>query len=301
MKLKKIAAVISAAALALSLAGCGNDPVDDFFNTPPNVQTSGTTLSPFTSTPAESKPAAQLPDIPVNDASAFEYTYNSELGGMVITDYKLQSPKINIPDKLENENVVKVDFSGVSKDITHIIMPDSVQGFSFSDTIKGALQFVNIPDSVTRIANGAFEDCINLTNIIIPDSVTEIGEYAFYGCTELTSVTIPDSVTEIGSEAFLGCTRLASITIPNSVTAISNFAFAHCESLTSITIPNRVTKIGTWAFHDCTGLASVTIPDSVTMIVNNVFDGCENIKATYKGKTYDYEHIYDLYEAINGN
>jgi len=27
---------------------------------------------------------------------------------------------------------------------------------------------------------------------------------------------------------------------------------------------------------------------------------CEKIKATYKGNTYDYEHINDLYKIING-
>lgn len=29
------------------------------------------------------------------------------------------------------------------------------------------------------------------------------------------------------------------------------------------------------------------------------FSGCKNIKATYKGKTYDYENLYRLYDAIN--
>lgn len=28
---------------------------------------------------------------------------------------------------------------------------------------------------------------------------------------------------------------------------------------------------------------------------------CTNIQAVYKGKTYDYEHIEDLYSAINGD
>lgn len=70
----------------------------------------------------------------------------------------------------------------------------------------------------------------------------------------------------------------------------------------SIVIPDSVTEIGSKAFNDCKGLTSVTIPDSVTEIGvygYHVFYGCENIQATYKGKTYDYEHIYDLYHAIN--
>lgn len=49
-------------------------------------------------------------------------------------------------------------------------------------------------------------------------------------------------------------------------------------------------------------LISITIPDSVTEIGETAFEDCENLtSATYKGKIYDYEHIDDLYEAINSN
>ena len=35
---------------------------------------------------------------------------------------------------------------------------------------------------ITKIGNGAFRYCSNLTSITIPDSVTVIGDYAFYNC-----------------------------------------------------------------------------------------------------------------------
>ena len=86
--------------------------------------------------------------------------------------------------------------------------------------------------SVTKIDNGAFENCTGLTSITIPDSVTEIDGYAFRGCTGLTSINIPDSVAEIGMEAFSDCTGLTSITIPDSVTSIDRGAFENCTGLT---------------------------------------------------------------------
>ena len=51
--------------------------------------------------------------------------------------------------------------------------------FSFRD--NDATSYV-IPDSVTRIENGAFYGCRFLSSIVIPSSVTSIGEHAFDGC-----------------------------------------------------------------------------------------------------------------------
>ncbi len=134
-----------------------------------------------------------------------------------------------------------------------------------------------IPNSVTSIGDGAFEDCTGLTSITIPDSVTSIGDSTFEDCTGLTSITIPNSVTSIGCWAFWGCTGLTSITIPNSVTSIVSWTFKDCRSLTSITIPNSVTSIGCEAFYHCTGLTSITIPNSVTSIEGWAFDGCTGL------------------------
>jgi hypothetical protein len=136
----------------------------------------------------------------------------------------------------------------------------------------------NIPNSVTTIGNGAFEDCSSLTSITIPNSVTTIGDAAFGGCRSLTSITIPNSVTTIGGGAFYGCYILTSITIPNSVTTIGNGAFEDCDSLTSITIPNSVTTIEYRAFWYCESLTSITIPSPVTIIGYLAFAGCSSLR-----------------------
>ena len=69
---------------------------------------------------------------------------------------------------------------------------------------------IEIPNSVTRIGDWAFDNCYSLTNITIPDNITSIGEKAFYNCSSLTSVTIPNSITSIGNYAFRGCISLKS-------------------------------------------------------------------------------------------
>jgi hypothetical protein len=52
---------------------------------------------------------------------------------------------------------------------------------------KGAF---TIPDSVTSIKKGAFENCVGLTNITISEKVSGIEEATFQGCTSLTRITI---------------------------------------------------------------------------------------------------------------
>ena len=183
---------------------------------------------------------------------------------------------------------------------------------------------INIGDNVKIIPSYAFRDCTGLTNITIPDSVTSIGggafdntlwyddqpnglvyagkvaytykgtmpsntsivleegtlgiaDYAFEGCTGLTSITIPDSVTSIGGGAFLGCTGLTSVTIGGSVTSIGSSAFRNCTGLTRVTIPDSVTSIGENAFQNCTGLTSITIGGSVTSIGSTAFYGCKGL------------------------
>ena len=155
----------------------------------------------------------------------------------------------------------------------------------------------DITYSVSSIGDGAFRGCYKLTSVTIGNSVTRIGEKAFADCVGyiidrkgnmtaigLTSVSIGNSVTSIGDGAFLGCVLLTSITIPNSVTSIGEQAFLYCDGLTSVTIPNSVTTIGNGAFCGCDGLASVTIPNSVTSIGEKAFAYCVSLKNVVVGK-----------------
>lgn len=116
----------------------------------------------------------------------------------------------------------------------------SVEGVLY-DKDKTTLYFcpvvkteVRIPETVTTIGNGAFEDCIGLTEVIIPNSVKTIGNNAFENCSGLTEVTIPNSVTNIGTDSFRGCSKLEEVTIPEGVMSIGEAAFFDCTALTTI-------------------------------------------------------------------
>ena len=136
---------------------------------------------------------------------------------------------------------------------------------------------IEIPDSVTKIGEAAFNCCYALRSITIPDSVTEIGETAFSSCFELASASIGNGVTTIGDYAYSSCYSLTNVTIGNNVRSIGRSAFQYCTSLTTITIPDSVTEVGNYAFENCSSLTNITIPDSVTSIGHSVFWFCNKL------------------------
>ena len=56
-----------------------------------------------------------------------------------------------------------------------------------------------IPETVEEIKSNAFENCVNLVNIIINEGTKKINYNAFKNCTSITEIEIPSSVYWIGS------------------------------------------------------------------------------------------------------
>ena len=173
-----------------------------------------------------------------------------------------------------------------------------------------------IPESVTTIANYAYNNCCDLMSIYIPSSVKSIGTYVFNYCSGLKSIVvsndntvydsrdncnaiietatntlifgcqktiIPNAITTIRSYAFSGHSTLTSISIPNTVTSIGDYAFSGCTGLTSVEIPNSVITIGRDAFYKC-GLSSINIPYSVNTINDFAFYCCDNLLSVVLGE-----------------
>lgn len=155
--------------------------------------------------------------------------------------------------------------------------------------IKGCESTI-IPNSVTRIADGAFGNCIGLTSLTIPGNVTSVGIHAFNNCSGLTTVTISNGVKKLEGNVFDGCTSLTSVDLPNSISEISFMAFSNCTSLSSLTIPSSVISIDDEAFWGCSSLTSLSIPSSVTSIHHYAFTCCSgltSIQVESGNTTYD--------------
>ncbi len=96
---------------------------------------------------------------------------------------------------------------------TIIVAPEnnyfsSEDGILFNKTKTTLLRYptasgeYDIPDSVTRIGDSAFDNCAGLTRLNIHDRVSYIGNKAFSGCTGLTSIYFSDKPPFVGSLAF---------------------------------------------------------------------------------------------------
>ena len=135
---------------------------------------------------------------------------------------------------------------------------------------------INIPEKVTfegttyevaTIANEAFKDCKDLTEISIPKTITKIGGHAFKGCDNLRTVnynanncvSAADIKGKSVSSAFEDCKGITTVNFGGDVVIIPEYLFWGCTGLTEITIPENVQQIGGAAFIDCNAISKVTI------------------------------------------
>ena len=120
--------------------------------------------------------------------------------------------------------------------IREIDIPDTVTKIGENAFSHSELMTVNIPDSVIEIGTASFMDCIYLESVVLPDKLTKINDGTFQNCQSLHKVNIPESVQEIGYYAFGLCVSLESISIPRDMKIVESGAFESCESLRNVSI-----------------------------------------------------------------
>ena len=118
-----------------------------------------------------------------------------------------------------DENIVIPPYSPDGDQVVQI------KAYAFSG--RNYIKSVQIPETVTRIGEGVFKDCMNLESVNLPKKLTMILSYTFDGCKNLKEITIPSRVYYIGEEAFADCVSMERITIPAGVTKIGRFAFSN--------------------------------------------------------------------------
>ena len=69
----------------------------------------------------------------------------------------------------------------------------------------------------TAIADGAFEGCGEITQVVIPQNVESIGGNAFQGCSNLTQVVFQGTNATVADNAFSGCNNISNVYFPEGL------------------------------------------------------------------------------------
>ncbi len=193
------------------------------------------------------------------DTTPDGFTYTVGTGGVTITGYTGTDVNLAVPGTIGGQDVVAIGDS------------------AFSGT--PALKSVSFPDSVLRLGNRAFENCISLESLSLGSKLKTVGSYAFSKCYALTSLSFPDSVSAIGSSVFNNDIALTTVELPESLITIESGMFLNCRELTSATIPENVKYILESAFSGCTKLSSIALPDGLISIGSNAFLNCSKLSS----------------------
>ncbi len=199
--------------------------------------------------------------------------------------------RVNVDES--NEHYKSVDGNLYTKDGKTLMFVDrKATDFDFEEGVEEianyalrlckGLEFVVVPESVTKIGRGAFSGCSGLTNLIIEADVTSIEDYTFAECYSLYDACIDTDIETIGKGAFKGCVSLKDIDLPFAK-SIGDEAFCGCTSLESVYFKHfgqfteNLKKIGKRAFRGCVSLKSVYWPCTLQSIGEEAFYGCVSL------------------------
>lgn len=193
------------------------------------------------------------------------------------------------------------DRAFIQCEIKDIIIPNNIKiigayAFGASD-----FSYINIPESIHTIENGAFHSCQNLISIDLPDSITTIGDGAFSRCHNLKSIKLPKNITYIPHRMFEYCYALSDIILPNTIKDIGYGAFFRCDSLKSIKIPHGVTTLSSELFKECDVLENISFSNNIKVIENGAFENLQlpHVHIHYTGTKDEWRSIYNPHAFKN--
>jgi hypothetical protein len=85
--------------------------------------------------------------------------------------------------------------------------------------------------------------CIALTHIKIPESVTRVGEGAFSKCQGLRTIIFEGGDTQLGVGSMKGCVQLTSVSLPSYLKVLPSRCLEDCETLPSLDLPDTLVEI----------------------------------------------------------
>jgi hypothetical protein len=154
---------------------------------------------------------------------------------------------------------------------THIVVPEMYNGLPVTEIGRYAfaesnIQSIELPDSLLKICEYAFENCKSLTALNLPKNVKSIARFAFYGCDSLATLKVDAANTTLQSinncvisranKCLVAVCPASVLPADGSVTAIAAYVLASYGKR-ALEIPASVSEIdeGAFACHTLTVLS----------------------------------------------
>ena len=189
---------------------------------------------------------------------------------------------------LRNTGLIGLYYDAIFQYCTNVTewkLPSTLIGSYFGSSVfanNTKLSAIELPASLTAIANDCFLNNYQLKNIRIPSKVSQIGKEAFYNCQTLSSIDWQTTaLTSVYENAFQNCYALRDLSIPDTVKLIGNYAFKNCRATqaSALTLPNSLTSVGSYAYHGCYSLKTLDIPSSLIVLNDGAFAGCYSLSS----------------------
>ncbi len=136
----------------------------------------------------------------------------------------------------------------------------SIGQYAFRST---AIREILIPQGITSIQTGVFEDCSNLEKVVAYDvGLRSIGQYAFRNCSNLRTFQVLDANGEVLPGSYEGMIMLPSSLTTFTAVGSDGYIFGSdnvedAPKFSSIVIPSGVTEIQGYQFYNNTNLKHI--------------------------------------------
>ncbi|MBE6618622.1 MAG: hypothetical protein E7626_02410 [Ruminococcaceae bacterium] len=193
-------------------------------------------------------------------------------------------------DKLENidlSKVVSIGDTAFSGDVLYDFVDEGYTEPLYDENgyvyrfFAPNLKSVKI-ENAEKIGEGAFEYCLELTDVTLGEKVSVISAYAFDNCTALENINL-SLVKEIGESAFAE-TMLGEVDL-SGAEKIGEYAFVYSDALEKVKLGESV-HIAEGAFSYCPKLSEIENIDKATYVGDYAFAYTDVRKADLSGATY---------------
>ncbi len=252
----------------------------------PQTSVGGARREPPPGEKPHAEPSSGAAEKPQSAETDFDYRYDPGTG-VTITRYRGAGGAVTIPAMLGGRRVRVIGSSAFADCTTvrSVVFPNGLAAIGDFAFYRSGLQRVAIPQTVTSLGRGVFDNCVSLTMAVLPMGLTSITSSAFNACTALREIAIPPTVNSIGTYAFAN-SGLEEVTVPSAAARIDNRAFFGCQRLRKVTLKSGVRQIGSYAFSRCSALTDLTIPASVADIGVRAFHGCRALDVAVADNAY---------------